>query len=131
MKPLRYLSFAMLAMLLAACTKPRASRALEVAFVSTQRASAAFVEWDKAHQLAIVDTATSKEEGRRALAAYRAKRQHVLDAFTAAYASMATVASALAVTEAGSDAVGLPARVLALARDVYALHQAIAALRSP
>ena len=78
---------------LSACPGPDAKqKALQTSLTALNAARDGFVVWDKNHQQKIVDEATSLEQGKAALAAYRAKRAPVEQGFVVAYSALATAA---------------------------------------
>lgn len=101
-----------------------ADKALSTALAAANAARDSFVEWDKAHQLEIVDGAKSREAGAAALAAYRVKRGKVLRAFVGAYASISAAAALVPLVARGerrdADLVGLIAEAVAAVQAVKA-----------
>jgi hypothetical protein len=82
-----------MAFLLSACPGPDAKqKALQTSLTALNAARDGFLAWDKNHQQKIVDEATSLEAGKAALAAYRAKREPVTQAFVVAYSALAVAA---------------------------------------
>lgn len=79
-----------LAALLVACGGRQAAVARTVRGLDAARA--AFVAWDGRHQLELVAAATSPDDGRARLTAYRARRAPVVDAFALAYRAAALAA---------------------------------------
>jgi hypothetical protein len=74
---------------------------LSTALTATNAARDAFVRWDEAHQLGLVERATSREEGEAQLRSYRRARERVLKAFTAAYAALAAASALLPLVQHG------------------------------
>ena len=89
---------------LTACPGPDAKeRALRSSLTALNAARDGFVAWDKDHQQKIVEEATSLEDGKSKLAAYRAKREPVTQGFVVAYSAIAAAAldrSAAMIVEA-------------------------------
>lgn len=79
----------------------RTNKALGTAIVATDAARDQFLQWDKQHQLDIVDKATTREQAEAGLKAYRERRQGIVQAFTVAYTSMATAAATIPLVQAG------------------------------
>jgi hypothetical protein len=78
---------------LPACPGPDSKqKALQTSLTALNAARDGFVAWDKSHQQKIVDGATSLEQGKAALAAYRAKREPVEQGFVVAYSALAVAA---------------------------------------
>ncbi len=77
----------------AACNKDQRVNTIHASIVALDAARDGFVQWDHDHQMSIVDAATSREEGAAKLAAYRKKRQDVLDGFQIAYRALALAAT--------------------------------------
>lgn len=70
--------------------------ALTTLYSTVNTAAAAFTAWDRAHQADIEKKATSLEDGKTKLAAYRLRREPVMIAFTVAYSA---IAAALTVND--------------------------------
>lgn len=79
-----------LALLASCATSKRA--AIDTGFTALNSLRDGFVAWDKEHQAQIVDKATSLEDGKAKLAAYREARVKVSNAFIAAYNSFSLAA---------------------------------------
>lgn len=81
-------------LLLGACGASERQTAVRHALTALNTASAGFSTWDKQHQESIVrdPSLTSLEDGEKRLTAYRAAREPVLHAVTAAYAALALAA---------------------------------------
>jgi hypothetical protein len=78
---------------LPACPGPDAKqKALQTSLTALNAAREGFVAWDKNHQQKIVDDATSLDQGKAALAAYRTKRAPVEQGFVVAYSALAVAA---------------------------------------
>jgi hypothetical protein len=78
---------------LPACPGPDAKqKALQTSLTALNAARDGFVAWDKQHQEKIVENATSLEQGKAALATYRAKRAPVEQGFVVAYSALAAAA---------------------------------------
>lgn len=105
----------------------RTNKALGTAIVATNAARDQFTEWDKQHQLDIVDRATTREQATGGLKAYRQKRQKVIQAFTVAYTAMASAAVLVPLVQAGvrkdRDLIKL------LAESIGAVQSVIASVR--
>ena len=80
----------------------RSSKTLSTALAATSAARDQFVSWDETYQLEIVAEATTREEGEKALSAYRVKRSKVLKAFTATYMAISSAAAILPLVEKGT-----------------------------
>lgn len=108
----------------------RATRTgLGTALAATNAARDTFTAWSRAHEAAIVERATSKEQGAAELAAYREKGDRVIGALAVAYTSIAAADAALSLaaveaTELGR-AIGLATDAL---RSVLAVRSAVTAL---
>ncbi len=107
----------------------QASKTLATSLAATNAARDGFVEWDEAHQLGIVDRATSREEAEAQLKNYRRGRERVLKAFTVAYAAIAAAAAALPLIQRGekkeTDLLGLALDAANAAKEVKAAIDAI------
>jgi len=79
----------------------KASKSVSVALTTTNAARNTFVAWDESHQQQIVAEADTEAEARERLAAYRAEREVVLEAFTAAYSAIAAAAAAVPLVDEG------------------------------
>ncbi|UCC72057.1 MAG: hypothetical protein JSV86_17065 [Gemmatimonadota bacterium] len=91
--PTRRLALVIFVALAATSCGPTAKeKALKYSLTGLNAARDGFVVWDEAHQKKIVEDATSLEEGKAALAAYRFKRERVLQSFTVAYSALAVAA---------------------------------------
>jgi hypothetical protein len=123
-----------LLILLSACggsiTK-HADKSLASSLAAARAAREAFVDYDRDHQMAIVDDATSREEGEANLRAYRAQRAHVMRAFTAVYSSISAAAALVPLVERGEkkDA-DLRAALFEVMRAVIEMKNAIDQVRS-
>lgn len=79
--------------LVAACGASARQKSLRGSFVAVEAAAAGFVDWDAEHQDLIVNQlADDYADGERRLAAYRARRAPVVDAFAIAYRILAAAA---------------------------------------
>ncbi len=78
--------------LAAACGPNAKQQALKYSLTGLNAARDGFVVYDANHQQKIVDDATSLDQGKQALADYRAKREKVLQSFTVAYSALAVAA---------------------------------------
>lgn len=79
--------------LVAACNGSQRQKTLRATLVGMNAARDGLVVFDKSHQLAIVEKATTREDGEQQLAAYRAKRAPVVDGFELAYRLLALAAT--------------------------------------
>jgi hypothetical protein len=86
----------LLFVVLAACGASAREKALRTSFVAVTTLQAGFEAWDKEHQLAIVEKASSYEAGAAEIEAYWKKRTDVTNGFEAAYR---TIAAALIADE--------------------------------
>lgn len=77
----------------AGCGGSQRQKTLHGTVIALNAARDGFIEIDSQKQEAIVKAATSKEEGQKALDAYRVKRQEVIAAFEAAYRVTALAAT--------------------------------------
>lgn len=68
-------------------------KTLRASLVAVDAARDGFVEWDKQHQLQIVEKATSKEEGRAKLDEYRTNREPIITGFEVVYRAIALAAT--------------------------------------
>jgi hypothetical protein len=75
-------------LVVAGCANQRHT-ALTASLVTVNTARDTFVEWDRAHQLALVHEATSREQIVARLDEYRKKREGVVRAFAFVYAKLA------------------------------------------
>jgi len=95
--PLRTLALIYLAaifglMVQSGCGPSSRDKTLSTTLLSVNAARDGFIEWDKQYQESIVDAATSLEDGRDKLLAYREDRDVVLRAFEIAYRAIALAA---------------------------------------
>lgn len=95
--PLRTLALIYIAAILglvlqSGCGPSARDKTLSATLLSVNAARDGFVEWDKQYQESIVDAATSLEEGKDKLLAYREDRDIVLRAFEVAYRTIAVAA---------------------------------------
>lgn len=77
----------------AACGASQREKAVRASVVAVNAARDGFEAWDAAHQKAIVDKATSREDGEAKLAAYRASRDPIVHGFEIAYRLLAVAAT--------------------------------------
>lgn len=89
-----------------------------------------FATWDEQHQQDIVDAAPSREDGAAKLAAYRAKRQKVTAALSAAYASIGAVAAVLPLAQIDEKHFDVVTLIGLVTKAVAAVKDAQAALLS-
>jgi acyl-CoA synthetase (AMP-forming)/AMP-acid ligase II len=71
-----------------ACTGNQRQKTLRATVISVNAARDGFVEYDRQHQLALVEKAATREEGEKSLAAYRLKRTPVVAGFEATYIAL-------------------------------------------
>jgi hypothetical protein len=76
------------------CGPSARTRTLQVTLAATTAAQAGFIAQDAARQQAIIDRATSLDEGRIVLHEYRLKRDRVVALFVATYRAVAVAATA-------------------------------------
>lgn len=76
----------------AGCGASARERTLNATLVTVNAARDGFIEHDRVTQLALVDAAPTREAAVAELAAYRKKREPVVEAFTAAYRALAIAA---------------------------------------
>lgn len=86
------LSLVVLVVVLAACGASQRERTIKATLATVNQASDAFASFDHATQTGIVAAAPTYERGAAALAAYRKKRELVVDAFALVYRAIATAA---------------------------------------
>lgn len=76
-----------------ACGGNQRQRTLHAALVAANVARDGFVAWDAAHQAKIISEATTREDAEAKLAAYRSRRDRVIEGFERAYRAIATAAT--------------------------------------
>ena len=108
-------AFVLVLLFLAGCAASK-DAVLSRSLAGVEAAEKAFLAYDKAHQGGLVDAATSREQGEKSLADYRAQRDKVVAALVASYGAIA-----VASTD-GSDA-SLRAAVNAMTAMVAALRE--------
>jgi len=91
---MRILLLVLALLVVPACGASQREKTIHATYLATNTAHAGFVAFDRSHQTAIVDKATSIAQGRAELDAYRAKRERIVELFSGAY--RATAAAALA-----------------------------------
>jgi hypothetical protein len=96
---------------------------LQTALTATNAARDAFVAWDKDHQARIVEEATSLDDGKAKLAAYRMQRADVSATFVLAYSAIAGAATALALADTERDT----AQLVTMAREALVAVVAVRA----
>jgi len=103
------IAVALLLVLLVACGASARTRGLQTSLVAVNVARDTLVAVSDQRQAQIVETATSIDQGKAALTAWRDKRAPVVDALTKAYQAIAAAAlingSITAVTAAVASAV--------------------------
>lgn len=72
-----------------ACGMSARQKAIDISYTTLKASQAAFVVWDADHQQSIVDHATSAEDGKAKLAAYREKQAKVMLSFSTAWSALA------------------------------------------
>lgn len=72
------------------CTGANRESTIRAALVTVDASRSAYVAYDQHEQEQIVAHATSLDDGKTKLAAYRAKRERVVKAFVVAYQAIAT-----------------------------------------
>ena len=77
----------------AGCNQDQRANTIRASIVAVDAARDGFVSWDRDHQMAIVDSATSRADGEAKLAAYRDQRQKVTDGFRLVYRALALAAT--------------------------------------
>ena len=87
-----FLSTIVLVLVLACVACSGQQAVLRDSLATLNAARDGFIVWDDVHQGMIVRSATSLEDGKRELAAYRAKREVVVRAFELGYKVIATAA---------------------------------------
>lgn len=75
------------------CRSDHRQTTIRATLATVHTARTVFEQWDREHQQEIVDKATSLEQGRAELEAYRAKRNVVIQTFLAAATLLATAAN--------------------------------------
>jgi hypothetical protein len=105
----------------------RTNKALSTALTATNAARDQFTQWDKQHQLDIVDKASTREEAEGGLKEYREKRQKIIQAFTVAYTSMASAAAMVPLVQAGEKKDR--DLIMLLANSVEAVQSVIASVK--
>ena len=95
-----------------ACAASTRTQTLQITLAATTAAQVGFVAQDAAHQQALVDRATTLDEGRAALGAYRTRRDRVVALFIATYRAVAVAAT---VAEGGLSDVVAASRELTVA----------------
>lgn len=82
-------SLLLVMVLLAGCGVSARQKAIDVSYTTLKAAQAAFVVWDADHQQSIVEHATSLEDGKVKLAAYREKQAKIMLSFSTAWSALA------------------------------------------
>lgn len=110
----------------------KAQKTLATSLEATNAARDSFLAWDKDHQQAIVEKASTREAGEAQLAAYRQTRRAVVKAFTVAYTAIAAAAATIPLVDAGEKSEGALTALLFTATDsVAGVQKAIETVRSP
>ena len=96
--PVVVMAFAILAVgyvptVMLGCGGNQRQQMLRTSLVAVNAARDGFVTWDAAHQAQIVAMATSKEDGRARLDAYRTDRAKLVDTFELVYRVIAIAAT--------------------------------------
>lgn len=76
------------------CSGSQRQKTLRAAVLSVNVARDQFLEYDRSHQIGIVEQATSREDGVAKLEAYRKKREPLMKGFEIAYKALALAATA-------------------------------------
>jgi hypothetical protein len=118
-----YLLPLILLLLAGACGPNAKQKALRTTLVSVNAARDGFVTWDYVHQQGIVDDATSLEDGKAKLKAYREKREKAVISFEIAYRALAVAALDLTTANVGE--------ALRSAGDLYMLIRALMGKDTP
>lgn len=100
---------------LAACGPSAKQKTIATTLAATNAARDAFLLYDDTRQASIVDNATSLEEGKERLAAWREDRDEVVAAFETVYRAIA-----IAATDASDMNVAEMVALAASLREVYA-----------
>jgi hypothetical protein len=82
----------LLALVLFACGASARERAISTALVATNATRDGFIAFDARHQQQLVDSATSLEEGRARIDAYRRQREPIVQGFATVYRAIAMAA---------------------------------------
>jgi len=93
MRALRAPAILAIAIVLSGCAASTRESAIRSAIAALDVSSTALVVYDKEHQESIVSGATSLDDGKAKLAAYRAKREVVRKAFVVAGAAIGVAAT--------------------------------------
>jgi len=75
-----------------ACGASQRERTVATALTATNAARDAFIKFDRVHQQKLVETASSVDDGRTRLDAYRRQRDPIVQGFATAYQLVATAA---------------------------------------
>lgn len=78
---------------LTGCSGSQRQKTIKATLISTNAARDGFIEWDRIHQLRIVEQATTREEAEVKLKSYRAARVFVVSLFETVYRSLAIAAT--------------------------------------
>ena len=85
-------AFVLVLLFLAGCAASK-DAVLSRSLAGVEAAEKAFLAYDKAHQGGLVDSATSREQGEKSLADYRAQRDKAAAALVAAYLAIAVAST--------------------------------------
>lgn len=88
----RAIGLVVLVALLAACGPGARDKALRGSLLAVDASAAAFVTYNREHQAAIVDEATSYDDGTSRLVAWHQQREPLLDSIRLAYRLIAAAA---------------------------------------
>lgn len=75
------------------CTKNTRLTTLQASLVAVNAARDGFITWDRQHQSALVQAATSREDAIGKLESYRKERESVIHGFESAYRVLAVAAT--------------------------------------
>jgi hypothetical protein len=87
------LVLATLCALAGACTKNERTDTLRASLIAVNAARDGFTTWDRQHQQALAESATTREAGEAALERYREQRKPVISGFEVAYRALAVAAT--------------------------------------
>ena len=95
--PLAYFCLFVVCLLLfvssVSCTQQDRANTLRVSLTALNTARDGFIDWDRHHQMQIVETSKTRDEAESALFAYRERRKPVIEGFEAAYRALAVAAT--------------------------------------
>jgi hypothetical protein len=111
-----FVSCIVLAAVPACSSSNKRTNSISASLVAVNAARDGFTSWDRDHQVALVDKATTREESDKALASYHLQRIPVVASFEVAY-------RALAVAAVGNDEGSLAAAIDAAQKLIEAVKQ--------